>query len=576
MTTRVRSLFRNLVSRRHVERALDHEVQSCLEILIDQKISSGMSPEDARRASLMELGGVEQVKEHVRRQRTGAVIDGIRQDLTYAIRRLGREPGFTATAVLILALTTGPVIAIAGVADWMFFRPLSGVYEPDRLIAVNFGTPRGERGRYTVSRVSYLHLDQMAAASPALQAMAGWQPANVAVGRPGEAPRPTNGEYVSASYFDVMGVRLSAGRPFRAEEDRHVTAPVVAVIGASLAERLFGTASPLNETIDVNGSRVTVVGVAPAAFSGIDRSDRSQIWLPGIMSRRLENFLPDAWAYESDRGPFYMHVARLAPGGTRERADVELTRAALALSEKDPSARKYESVRPLIQESLPGPARFKSVFAVLFGAAAALVLLSAANLANLFVFRAVRRSQECAVRRALGASGARLARLHLAEAGTIALGGAVSGIAVALVLKSWIGEMLFAGQLDLPLILDQRLLWLTLTVALVVAMILGTLPARLATRMHATGVLGRWASTSTPRVAKVRTSLAVVQLALSVVLLVGALLFTTTLRNIRAIDPGFDSSGVLMVTHEFRMRGYQEDRIAQYLTDVLNQVAPPA
>ena len=95
------------------------------EILTDQKIANGMSPEEARRASLVELGGVEQVKQHVRWQRTGALVDGIRQDLIYAIRRLGREPGFTATAILILALTTGPVIAIAGVADWMFFRPLS-------------------------------------------------------------------------------------------------------------------------------------------------------------------------------------------------------------------------------------------------------------------------------------------------------------------------------------------------------------------------------------------------------------------------------------------------------------------
>ena len=110
------------------------------------------------------------------------------------------------------------------------------------------------------------------------------------------------------------------------------------------------------------------------------------------------------------------------------------------------------------------PARtgtIKSVFAVLFGAAAALVFLSAANLANLFVFRAVRRSQESAVRRALGASGARLARLHLVEAGTIAVAGALAGIAVALVLKTWIGEMLFVGQLDLPLIIDLRLLGLT-------------------------------------------------------------------------------------------------------------------
>jgi predicted permease len=454
----------------------------------------------------------------------------------------------------------------------MFFRPLAGVHEPQRLIAVNFGTPRGERGGYTVSRVSYAHLAHMATASPAVRAIAGWQPANVAVGRPGQAPRPLEGEYVSAAYFDVMGVRLAAGRPFAPEEDRYVTGPVVAVIGAGLAERLFDVESPLNKPINVNGSDATVVGVAPKEFAGIERSGRAEIWLPGILYRRIENFLPETWAYRPDDGPFYMHVARLAPDGTRERASVELTRAALALSTNDPTAREYESVRPLVQDDLPGPTRFKTIFGVLFGAAALVVLLGAANLANLFVFRAIRRSQEGAIRRALGASSARLARMHLAEACTIALAGALAGIGVALFLKSWIGTTLLGGQIEPPLILDHRLLSLTLAVAGVVALILGTLPARLATRVHAAGVLGRSPSTSTPRGAKVRTSLAVVQLALSLILLVGALLFTTTLRNLRAINPGIDPTGVLMVTHEFRMRGYQQERIAQYFLDAINRL----
>ena len=573
MTQRLRSFLRNLLTRRRVERALDDEMRSCVEILVDQKVAKGMMPEAARREALVELGGVEQVKEHVRWRRSGAFVDGWRQDVSYAFRRLGREPSVAVLVIVILALTTGPVIAVTGVANWMFLRPLPGVAHPERLIAVNFGTPRGERGGYTVSFTSPHHMSLIAASSPAVQGMAGWQPGNFAIAIRGDAARETLGEYVSAGYFEVLGVRLSAGRTLLPEDHESAAGTIVAVLGTGLANRLFGSETAVGRTIALNGSTVTIVGVAAADFNGIHRTRPSEIWLPGVFGRRLAHYPAEQWTDPPDRGPFYMHVARLAPGATRERADVEMTRAAMALSAKDPTARKFETVRPLVQDDLPGPARaLRPVFGVLFGAGVLLVLLGASNLANLFVFRAIRRGHESAVRRALGASAGRLARLHIIEAFVMALPGAGLGVAIAFALKAWIGEALTAGRMNPMLPIDWRLTGLMLAICTCVAVVLGVLPARLATRAQASGVFGRTGRTVTGRGATLRTTLAVVQLALSLTLLIGALLFTTTLRNVRGIDLGFDPANVLVLDPGFRTQGYRSARVTDYYTELLPRV----
>jgi predicted permease len=455
----------------------------------------------------------------------------------------------------------------------MFLRPLPGVANVDRLISVNFGTPRGERGGYTVSFISSHHADLMASSSPSILGMAGWQPGGFAIAVPGEAARETRGEFVSASYFDVMGVRIAAGRIFLPEEHQRATGEIVAIASATLSARLFGAESPIGRRVALNGSTVTIIGVAPSSFGGINRTQPVEIWLPGVFSRRLAHFPLDQWTEPPDRGPFYMFVARLAPGATRERADVELTRAALALSTKEPAARKFESVRPLIQDQLPGPARsFRTVFAVLFGAGVLLVLLGAANLANLFVFRAIRRGQESAIRRALGASAGRLARLQLAEALLVALPGAGLGIVAAFFLKTWIGQALFVGRLEPVLPIDWRLAVLTLGTAALVAAVLGILPARLATRIEVAGVLGRSGRAVTNKGAKLRTTLAAAQLVLSLTLLIGALLFTTTLRNIRGIDLGFNPTNVFVLDPEFRTQGYRSARVTDYYRELLPRV----
>ena len=544
--------------------------------------SAGGSDAEATQAAWRELEAQDLLAREIRRvekpaiadlpppgpPRRGAWVASLWQDLRYSARVLRRSPGFAVAAILTVAVTTGPATAMLGIANWFFFRPLPEVAEPHRLGSVNFGTP-GERGSYTVSRVSYAHVADLVAASPSVVGMAGWQTSDVTVGADEVEPRPVEVEFVSGHFFDLLGVRMVAGRRFLPEEDRTPGGAAVTVLSERLARVLFPDTSAVERLVRVNEHPVTVIGVAPAAFPGAEMQNPVDLWLPGLATPRVTHVPLERWAYAPDRGPFYRYLVRLAPGATFDRADVELRTAALALSERSPDARKFQSVRPMLHPTAGMSAARREearlVVGSLVGTGLLLALLGTANLANLFVFRTLRRRQETLIRRALGASTARLSRLLTVETLLVSSAGGVLGVLFALSIRSGVRGLDASGlgMLDIPL--DWRLIGMAIGLSLCVGLLLALPSARLAAHGHAGGMPGHGDRTAGRVGRRWRSGLATVQLVLSLALLIGALLFVSTLHNLRRVDAGFDPHGVTRVSLGFRMLGYSAERSSQVL-----------
>jgi predicted permease len=487
-------------------------------------------------------------------------------DIRYAFRTLGRSPTFTITAILTVALSTGPTIAALSVGNWLFLRPAPGISQPERLASIDFGSPR-QRGGYSVSFVSYDYVANLAASVPSIEAMAGFGQNEVSVAAGNEEAELTRAEFVSWNYFDVLGARLIAGRTFTANEDRRPGGTLSAVLSYRLAGKLFPEGSAVGRDIRVNGIRLTVIGVALREFSGSNTFERSDVWLTGLTKRQLEHATPENWAYSPDRGPFYRYVARLKPGSSFEQVGSDLQSAAATLS-KMPGA-----AQPMLRSGFAAvPQDFGTVLGLLLGVGALLVIVGAANLANMFGFRGIRRSHETAVRRALGASGYRLMQLHAAESIIVAAAGSLIGLVLVAVVQAIVGGVVVAN-FELPSVsLDWRLVLMTMGLAAGVAVFMAVAPVRLA-RRDLTSTIRDPRHSSARTVARFRISLAILQLALSLTLMVGALLFVGTLRNLQAMDPGFNSRGVISYQLAFRTQGYSPERSRVFYRDLLPRLA---
>jgi predicted permease len=296
----------------------------------------------------------------------------------------------------------------------------------------------------------------------------------------------------------------------------------------------------------------------------------------GHTDPRLRHLAPERWGYAPDRGPFYQYIFRLAPGATFERADVELGTAARALVGTAPGTEKFETVQPMVHPVIGiEPARIPllwSLVRILVATGILLVVLGTANLANLFVFRGIRRGPEAALRRALGASGARLIRLHLTEAMLVAAAGAGLGLGLIALTRQLLGTAVNTryGPLEVPV--DWRLAGIAFALSVVVGLVLALLPERL-TRRHALTATMAGGGHPGGRIGwRLRSALAVAQVALSLTLVVGAALFAGSLQHLRGMDTGFNARGVTRTTFDFGVLGYPPERSRQFLVDVAERL----
>jgi predicted permease len=494
------------------------------------------------------------------------------QDIRYSARTLRGSPLFSLAVLLAIALSIGPVTAILSVGNWLLWRPHPGVTDSSSIATVWFGEWRGNG--VTPSGVSYANLEDVRSRARTFTGIAGVQENHSSLSVQGRLPAQIGTAIVTSNFFDVLGVRLSAGRSFTPDEDRGPFGSPVAVISHRLARSAFGSPeSALGNSIALNSQPFSVIGVADAAFGGISNTGGIDAWVTGATWPYLHHAKPRSTSRED--GLFYAFVVRAAPHTTFVEVESELKALTRHLAGSHPTENgKFLTVTPRV---FPGlglmplmRARTATIVNTLLAVGTVLLLLGCANVANLLVFRAARRANEIAVRKALGASRARLLQLQMTESWMLSFSGAALGLALAIYLKQVIEQLLFprAPGMSIAVPMDLRVLGLTMAVALATGTLAAVAPGWLITRTRGLAALGR-ATVTWSRAPKLRGSLAVLQLGLSLTLLIGALLLVSTLRNLRAIDLGFEPDRVTVVEFRLDHHGYDAARAAAYHRNVL-------
>jgi len=473
------------------------------------------------------------------------------QDLRHALRVMGKNRGFTAIAVSALALGIGANTAIFSVVNGVLLRPLS-FKEPDRLVGVGRGFKDGGLGPASIPKYfAWRH------AMPAFDAMAAYDFAGPGLNLGGgEKPEQVKGIHVSAEYFTVFGTAPIRGRVFTADEDRP-SGPKLAVISGGLWKRRWGgDPGILGRPIVLNNEPYTVVGVLPESFHSDPPAD---IFIP---------LQPDP---NSQNQGHYLRVSgRLKPGVSLQTARAQLNVAGEQFRRQYPRwMNKDENVNAILeQEVLVGDTR--PALLILMGAVGLVLLIACANVANLLLARSTARTREIAVRTALGAGRWRLIRQLLTESILMALAGGLAGLVIGI----WGARALLAiSPENLPRIdeltaagllttLDYRMLGFTLAISILTGILFGLVPALQISRTDVSSTLKESGSRSTTgRNHYARGALVVGEMALSLVLLVGAALLIRTFISLRSVNPGYNPHHIL--TLQTSLNGGQYATTAQ-------------
>ncbi len=525
MRARVSSLVRNLLHKEAVERELDDEVRTYQAMLRDEKIRGGSTPAEAQREAAIEFEGTEQVKEAVRDVRAGSLLESLWKDARFGARTLVRTPGFTAVAVLSLALGLGGNAAMFSLVYGVLIRPLP-YPQSERLMRVTDYFPNGAvAGLQQLSRT----LDIASYSEDSEFNLTGQ----------GEAVRLA-GSTVSARLFSILGARAELGRVFGRAEDQPGRDRVV-IVSHSLWQSRFGRdPAIIGRSILIDGIGREVVGVMPPGFDFPSAS--AQIWVP----TRLDPTQTEYWA-----SAFRPLIARLRPGATVVAAQAEIRSLMPRIIAMFPyvMARTWNAdvaVLPL-QQDMTGDIRGKLL--VLLSAVACVLLIACANVASLLLARAAVRRKEIALRASLGASRWRILRQLLTESIELALAGAALGVALAYgalsVLKS-------ALPVDTPRIagtgIDWRVLGFIAALAILTGLAFGLMPALSATRMDlAESIKAGGQRRTNTAAARLRSSLSAGQVAVAVMLVIGAGLLIKSLWMLAQVNPGFSAERLLTV-----------------------------
>ena len=539
-----------------MEREMDEEMRFHIEKLIERNVRDGMSPAEARRTALVRFGGVERFKEESRRESRPRLLEELLQDLRYAVRALRRNPGFTLVAILTLGLGIGANTAIFSVVDGVLLRPIP-LEDAERLMVV-WETDRDTgTTREPASVPDFLDFRER---SRRFETVGAFQGLELNLVPPGGEPRRLAALAVSRELLPMAGIRPLLGRAFL-PADEAAGAPAVALIGESVWRRLFDRdLEVLGRTIRLDDLPYTVIGVLPdaadfgtlqilsaadysRAFADRGRGARVEVWVP---------LRPDVEAFpRSAHGIFVL--GRLAPGATPEQAQQEMAAVMADLERAFPeNAARGAYVEPF-PEVVFGPVR--PALLVLMGAVALVLLAACANIASLLVARGAVRQREVAVRTVLGAGWRRLLRQFLVESALLTAAGVALGLVLAALTLDLLVALAPGGIPRLSEVgLDGRVLSVMLAVSVLVALAVGLIPAFQARRTDLQATLKEESghgSTTDRRRSRLRSLLVVAELALAVVLSVGAGLLLKSFWRLQQIDPGFRAEGV--VKAEFQL-----------------------
>jgi putative ABC transport system permease protein len=553
----LRHFVRNLFRRDRVERELTDEIDSVIDLLIEEKVAQGMSRDDARRAARREIGRVEHVKDNVRDVRAGVWLDALRQDVRFGARTLLRRPGFTAIAVLTLGVGMGATTAIFSLIDSVLLKPLP-FHEPDRLALVWEVRPRFNQPRIEASPPDYLDWQQQAQSFESLGAYV-----NGFVNLTGGgAPERLVAVNVTPNLFPTLGVAPLVGRWFAAPEG----APgqtAVAVLSYEFWQRRFGADRGIvGQTIRLDGEAHQVVGVMPRGF---------QFPREGVHLWRPVDFRA-GWG-DAGRSTFYLYVVgRLKRDVSLEQANAELGAVARRLAQTYPENTGAGAFAVPLHQDLVGNAR--TSFLLLLAAAVLVLLIACANVAGLLVARGVERDREFAVRTALGGSRSQLLRQLLVEGVLLSFAGAVVGLLLATqtfdLLRTLVPDALRGAVAPT---LDLRLLTVALVAVVVTGLVFGLVPLQHALRMDLrTPLNARTVGGATGR-RRAQAALVACEVALAVVVLFSTGLMIRTILNLQAVDTGFRVDHVLTASVALSAADYPTpERQNAFRRDVLERV----
>lgn len=548
MRDRLRQLWIRLREWRRADAVSDdvaEEIESHLAFLVEAHERNGLSPDAARRQALLDLGGLEQARTLLRDARGFRVVDAVRADVRLAFRQLRRTPGFTAAAIVTLALGIGANTAIFSVVDAVMLRPLPYA-DPGGLVALWENVTEGLSGpgvnpaAQTAQRVvvSPANLSDYRTRVSSLSSLAGY----TSIGRNltgGPAAERVTGEAVTAGYFATLGVFPAIGRVFDAEHNTAGNDRVVIISDGLWRRRFGGAPDVIGTSLMLNGTPHDVVGVMPPDFVALTQpavSEPVTIWLPMV-------FEPESLTNRHEH--LVEVVGRLAPGVSIDAARAEVTTVADAMAREYPDAAGTRAaIAPLRADQV---ANVRTMLLVLLGAVGLVLLVACVNVAGLLLVRALGRRRELAVRIALGASGGRVVLEQVVQSLVLAGAGGIAGLLLSVAI---VRALVALAPASMPHIqqagLDGRVLAFTAIIAVVTALVFGAWPALHASRIDPIDALkdGERA-VSAGWVVRRRGVLLVSEVALSAVLLTGAVLMVRSLMAIDRVDLGFDASNVL-------------------------------
>jgi putative ABC transport system permease protein len=570
----------NVLRPSDAEGRMEEEFRFHLEMEEARLIRDGLSPEAARRQARVTFGGLDRHRETMRDERGARWLDDLGADVRYALRAMRRNPGYALAVALTLGVGIGVNGMVVGYVNAMLFRPIPA-RDPDRLVALfQRDTRTGRIGE--LGYEDYLDYRERSGAFADLAAMSG-VPVNVAI--PGAGGSVAGdmvwGETVTENYFSVLGMTPAAGRFFQAADAPQGANPFVVLSYDCWRRRFRADPDIMGRVVRLNGTEFTVTGVAPRGFRGLRMFGFwPEMWVPIGMHTVIEPGSTDR--LQGRGGGDLLVFGRMRPGADRARTTAAAELFARQLAGAYPATNAdltamlvpagvgfdhpgYVKPRVLVLSSALG----------LFGSLVILAIICA-NLANLQLARATARSRETAIRLSLGCSRARLTRQLLVESAVLALPGCA--IALALIQANGLAERYLVPKLQFEVGLaastDARVLLFTAVVAVLAIGLFGLVPALRASRANVmpppASAGAAWSSGGRP--SRLRRWLVVVQLSLSVVLLVGGMLFVRSLAAARALDPGFDARDRALVSFNVGLQGYDERRGRAFYDQVLARV----
>jgi len=571
--------------RDRLDRDIDEELGFHLEAATRDRIAQGISPAEARRQALAEFGGTQPIKEATRDARGGRWLGDVVMDVRYGLRALRNQPGFAVVAVLTLTLGIGANTAIFSVVNAIVLRPLP-VSTPERLVLfsddVSQGTvsgspfPEDTWTHFSTEVYEFLRSELQPIVLVAAFESGDYRGSLRLPGRSDEANQQAETKFVSGNYFDVMGATPALGRTMKADDDRP-DAPRVAVASDRFWRSRLG-ADPLavGRTVTIDNTPITIVGVMPRTFFGERVRHAPDLWVP-ISTRD---------AAVRDRHDYYWLslIGRLQDRQTirsAESATTEALRQFLTAQTASPASvalrRRINNVHVEMVSGAHGISEVRQdnsrLLMLLLASVGVILLTACANVGTLFLARGIARERETAVRRALGASRARLVRQWLTESTLVGGTGALCGIGLSAFVSPALLSKFVPSSVPIAATIDWTVLAFTVGITLVACLLFGLAPSLQATRVDPIGSLrltGR--GTTRRRLFGIAEPFVVAQIALSLVLVIAATLFVRTLVNLEREPLGFDQDHVLLAAINPRTAGYKTAEVGALYRRIYDRV----